>query len=545
MGDRISRAEAQANSGQNDAKDLAMLGHQEELTRKFSLVSMLAMAFCVLGTWAVFAQNLAAALTTGGPVSIFWGLLLVTLCNLCVAVSLGELCSSMPTALGQAYWVYRLWNTPSGRLLSYICASINTFGWWALTASQNAFMTEFLLGMKVMFDNEWSGASKGWVQFLIYTGITILFTAFNLIACRSDKTLPWFNNFVGVGFGGLFIAISVALLATVGEKPDLSFQSPSFVFGAWINDSGWSDGVVWFVGLVQAAYGLTAFDAVIHMVEEIPMPGRNAPKAIYLSVLCGAASGFVFMVAVLFCIQDIDAVLDSPIGLPFVEVMQSVLGLTGAAVLSALFIFNGFGQGISVLTSASRLTWGFARDGGLPWGSYFAHVDPVWKVPARALWLQCVIISLIGVLYLFSNTVLSAILSVSTIALTISYAIPISVLLVVGRDKLPPREFSLGRFGTVANWISLVYCVITSVFFFFPAEPNPSPSDMNYAIAVFGIMVIFSIGFWFIKGRVTFLKTADSAHRATEARNLEIETYEGIDGGRQGSVKELSKDSKM
>ncbi|VUC30760.1 unnamed protein product [Clonostachys rosea] len=545
MGDRISRAEAQASSGQNDAKDLAMLGHQEELTRKFSLVSMLAMAFCVLGTWAVFAQNLAAALTTGGPVSIFWGLVLVTLCNLCVAVSLGELCSSMPTALGQAYWVYRLWNTPSGRLLSYVCASINTFGWWALTASQNAFMTEFLLGMKVMFDNEWSGASKGWVQFLIYVGITIFFTTFNLVACRSDKTLPWFNNFVGVGFAGLFITISIALLATVGSKPDLSFQSPSFVFGAWINDSGWSDGVVWFIGLVQAAYGLTAFDAVIHMVEEIPMPGRNAPKAIYLSVLCGAVSGFVFMVAVLFCIQDIDTVLDSPIGLPFVEVMQSVLGLTGAAVLSALFIFNGFGQGISVLTSASRLTWGFARDGGLPWGSYFAHVDPVWKVPARALWLQCAIISLIGVLYLFSNTVLSAILSVSTIALTISYAIPISVLLIVGRDKLPPREFSLGRFGTVANWISLIYCVITSVFFFFPTEPNPPPSDMNYAIAVFGIMVIFSFGFWFIKGRVTFLKTADSAHLATEARSLEIETYEGVDGGRKGSVKEFPKDSKI
>jgi amino acid transporter len=265
MGDRISRAEAQANSGQDDAKDLAMLGHQEELTRKFSLVSMLAMAFCVLGTWAVFAQNLAAALTTGGPVSIFWGLVLVTLCNLCVAVSLGELCSSMPTALGQAYWVYRLWNTPSGRLLSYVCASINTFGWWALTASQNAFMTEFLLGMKVMFDNEWSGASKGWVQFLIYTGITICFTAFNLVACRSDKTLPWFNNFVGVGFAGLFVTISIALLATVGAKSDLSFQSPSFVFGAWINDSGWPDGVIWFVGLVQAAYGMLIHDQHVHL----------------------------------------------------------------------------------------------------------------------------------------------------------------------------------------------------------------------------------------------------------------------------------------
>lgn len=34
-----------------DAKDLAELGHVEVLVRKFDLWSMLALAFCVLGTW--------------------------------------------------------------------------------------------------------------------------------------------------------------------------------------------------------------------------------------------------------------------------------------------------------------------------------------------------------------------------------------------------------------------------------------------------------------------------------------------------------------
>ncbi|CAM1508820.1 Fc.00g025590.m01.CDS01 [Cosmosporella sp. VM-42] len=541
-----TKAEGRMAPGAADALDLAELGHEQVLTRKFSLLSMLSLAFCVLGTWAVFAQNLAAALTTGGPVSIFWGLCLVTFCNLCVATSLGELCSSMPTALGQAYWVSRLWDTPSGRFASYLCASINTFGWWALTASQNAFMTELLLGMKVMFDNDWAGASKGWVQFLVYIGITVFFTGFNLIACRSDKTLPYFNNFIGIGFISLFVVISMALLISTGTKPDLNFQPASFVFGAWINQTGWSDGVTWFIGLVQAAYGLTAFDAVIHMVEEMPSPRRNAPKAIYLSVICGAVSGFIFMMACLFCIQDFDRVLDSPTGFPFVEVLQSVLGLTGGAVLTALFLFNGFGQGISVLTSASRLTWGFARDGGLPWGSYFSYVDPTWKVPMRALWLQCIIISLIGVLYLFSNTVLSAILSVSTIALTISYAIPIIVLLSFGRDKLPPREFSLGKFGLVANLVSVAYCIITTIFFFFPEGPSPGVRDMNYAIAVFGIMLVISLMYWIVQGRVTYLKTKHSADRAHYARQLEMETSEGLEvtqGGQLDRKSQLNKDA--
>lgn len=39
-----------------DACDLAALGHSQSLTRKFDIWSILALAFCVLGTWSTFAQ---------------------------------------------------------------------------------------------------------------------------------------------------------------------------------------------------------------------------------------------------------------------------------------------------------------------------------------------------------------------------------------------------------------------------------------------------------------------------------------------------------
>lgn len=371
-----------------DARSFDDIGHINTLSKKFDLWSMLALAFCVLGTWSTFAQGLASGLSAGGPVSILWGLCLVFVCNICVAVSLGELCSSMPTALGQAYWVHRLWNTPSGRFLSYLCAWINTFGWWTLTASQVAFMTDFTLSLKVMFAPEWSGASKSWVQFLLYLGITLLLTVVNLTACRKDRILPIFNSFVGVWFIGLFFIFSLALLISVGTKSNMQFQPASFVFGAWLNETGWNNGVTWFLGLLQGAYGLTAFDAVIHMVEELPSPRTNGPKVIWLAVLCGAISGFMFMVVCLFCIQSLDLVLDGPTGLPFVELMQQTVGLQGGCALLSLFVFNGLSQGVSIATSGSRLTWGFARDGGIPWSTYFSRVDPVWKVPARSLCLQ-------------------------------------------------------------------------------------------------------------------------------------------------------------
>lgn len=493
-----------------DAGDLAALGHSETLSRKFDVWSMLALAFCILGTWSTCSQDLATGLENGGPIAILWGMVLVFCCNVCVAVSLGELCSSMPTALGQAYWVSRLWDTPWGRFASYMCAWINTFGWWTLTASQNAFMTEFLLGMKLMFDPEWSGGDKGWIQFLVFVGVTIAFTIFNHVACRNEKILPGFNNFVAVGFVGLFLALIMGLPIAIGTNADLHFQSAKFAFGKWINGTGWNDGITWFLGLVQSAYGLTAFDSVIHMVEEIPAPRRKAPMTMYLAVIFGAASGWLFMLMCIFCIQDLELLLDPPSGQPFIELIADVVGLKGAAVFIALFTFNGMGQGISVLTSASRLTWSFSRDGGIPFGRYFAYVDPYWVAPVRSLWLQCAIISLVGVLYLFANTVLQAILSVSTIALTISYAMPIVALMAAGRDALPSGgTFRLGKFGPVANWVSVIYCVITTIFFLFPSAPNPSPADMNYAIAVFGVMLVVSLGFWFVQGKRTFMRLSD------------------------------------
>lgn len=496
-----------------DAVDLAELGHSQALSRKFDTWSMLSLAFVVLGTWSVFAQSLASGLTNGGPITILWGLCLVTFCNTCIGVSLGEMCSSMPTAMGQAYWVSRLWPTPAGRFLSYLCAWINTFGWWTLSASTVAFMTEFILGMNLLFDEISTAPQTGWVQFLVYLGTTVLLTLLNIISCRRDKILPIFNNFVGITFAGLFFVFGLALLISVGTRDGLHFQPASFVFGAWINRTGWSDGIVWFMGLVQSAYGLTAFDAAIHLVEEIPAPRKNIPRVIWLSIICGAGTGFLFMIVCLFSIQDLERVLDPTTGLPFMDLVKSTVGLQGAAVLIALFIINGLGQGVTVVTTASRLTWGFARDGGIPWSPYFSHVDETWKAPVRALWLQGIIIGLVGLLYTFSNTVLEAIVGVSTIALTISYAIPILTLLLVGSNKLPPAEFCLGRYGAIINWVSIVYCLVTTVFFFFPAEPNPAVAEMNYAIAVFGIILLFSVGFWFIKGRQTYLQVEDIAGR--------------------------------
>ncbi|WPH04748.1 Hypothetical protein R9X50_00764300 [Acrodontium crateriforme] len=505
-----------------DVQDLAMLGHSQTLTRKFNMWSMLALGFTVLGTWSTFAQDMASGLINGGPITILWGLVLVTICNVCVALSLGELCSAMPTALGQAYWVYRLWDTRTGRFVAYCCAWINVFGWITITASQIAFMTEFLLEIRLIFDENWQGASQGWTQFLVYLGITLIFAGINAVACRRDAVLPWFNNIVGIQFAALFVVFAMALLIAVGTKPELHFQPVSFALGGWINETGWPDAIVWFTGLIQAAYGLTAFDSVIHMAEEIPNPRELIPKLLYLAIIIGAATGGIFMVVCLFCIQDVEAIINSETTVPFVKLVVSTIGRGGGTALIVLFLVNGILQGVSIMTTSIRMTWGFARDGGVPFSPYLSKVDPYWNVPMRALWAQAFCIGLVGVLYLFANTVLQAVLSVSTIALTVSYILPIVALLVAGRDKLPSRRFHLGRWAPLINWIGIVYCTVTTVFFFFPGGPNPAIADMNWAIVVFGVMVVIAIVFWFVKGKNTFMETTSAAIDLAKAQEAEL-----------------------
>ena len=43
-------------------------------------------------------------------------------------------------------------------------------------------------------------------------------------------------------------------------------------------------------------------------------------------------------------------------------------------MMSALIIVS-FCSAFGILASVSRLTWAFARDGGMPFSSYFQHVS--------------------------------------------------------------------------------------------------------------------------------------------------------------------------
>lgn len=89
------------------------------------------------------------------------------------------------------------------------------------------------------------------------------------------------------------------------------------------------------------------------------------------------------------------------------------------------------------------------------------------------------------------------------------------ILLIRGRHLLRPESFpsptwTLGPIlGPICNTVALCYTAVTTVFFLFPPVNNPSAADMNYAVAVFGLVAIVSIVTWFVQGRKDFVGPRD------------------------------------
>jgi choline transport protein len=82
--------------------------------------------------------------------------------------------------------------------------------------------------------------------------------------------------------------ISLVLLACAGSHDD--FTSAEFVFTSFANETGYSDGIAWILGLLQSALSLIGYDVVLHMTEEMPTPRIDAPIAMIMAVAVGGVT---------------------------------------------------------------------------------------------------------------------------------------------------------------------------------------------------------------------------------------------------------------
>lgn len=88
------------------------------------------------------------------------------------------------------------------------------------------------------------------------------------------------------------------------------------------------------------------------------------------------ATGLIMIVTYAFCVGDIDEVLASQTGFPFIQVFLNVTNSVKATTgMTMLILILQFCAAISNVATTSRQMYAFARDKGLPFSNFLSRVS--------------------------------------------------------------------------------------------------------------------------------------------------------------------------
>lgn len=201
--------------------------------------------------------------------------------------------------------------------------------------------------------------AKSWQTFLFMAAFTFLGA---IVLTLGKRVLPYVQATSGVCHVVFFFVITIVLLAMSKKAPS------SFVWTTFDNSGGWSsNGISFCIGLLLPAYSISGADGCVHMAEEVRNAAWNIPRAFIWTLIINGTMAFVIMVVSLYCITDLDAVLNGDTGYPFIEIMLQATGSTAAtSVMDIMMLFIMITCSFCLLAAGSRLAWSFSRENGFP-----------------------------------------------------------------------------------------------------------------------------------------------------------------------------------
>jgi amino acid transporter len=174
------------------------------------------------------------------------------------------------------------------------------------------------------------------------------------------------------------------------------------------------------------------------------------------SVAVSGLAGWAMLAAVVLAIPDLDAAAARG-EQAFAWIMGTVLPPGLALVLNTGILLAQYGCGLAALTSASRMAFAFARDGGLPGSNAWRRVDPALGTPVTAIWG----VAALTVLFTVSTPVYATITAVCTIFLYISYMLPTALgALAYGRTWTRMGPWDLGRWFRPLAGVNVLGCIV-------------------------------------------------------------------------------------
>lgn len=412
--DDAPSAETSADARQviaDDVHTLHQMGYAQELARRMSGFSNLAISMSIICILAGGITSFHLGFCTVGGAAIGLGWPLVCLFSLVVALTMGQVASAFPTAGGLYHWAAIL----GGRGWGWVTAWFNLVGLVTVLAAINVGAFQFGAGC---FAPEW--LESPWIQALSVTAITLSQAAINHLGIRVTTRL---TDFSGYWILVVAIVLTVALLAGAS-----SWDWTRLI--RWENFSGlpaesaiWPQSQSWLglfaLSFLLPAYTITGFDASAHVSEETIGAARNVPRGIVRSVGISGLFGWFMIAAIVVAMPDLRQGAERGGGVvqwTMASVLPGWLNLS----LCAGMVVAQYLCGLATVTSASRMAYAFARDGGLPASTVLRRVCPRYRTPDVAIWT----VSIAAVLFTLYTPVYSTITAVCTICLYVSYVLP-------------------------------------------------------------------------------------------------------------------------
>ncbi|WP_051330949.1 amino acid permease [Aneurinibacillus terranovensis] len=478
-----------ARTKENSGDDLNAFGYKQELLRDMGGFSNFAISFSIISILTGAVTLYGFGFNQGGPAVMGIGWPFVTLFVLFLAAALAELTSAIPTSGAIYHWASIL----GGPGWGWFSAWLNMVGQVATVAGIDFGCAGF--ASSLLFDHPTKGQTL-----LVYAVILASHALLNHVGIRIVAKL----NDVSAIYHMVGVGIIIGSLVYFGPSKDVSY-----LFDMSFSTVANSSTPYWFaflVGLLQAQWTITGYDASAHTSEETVDAKIRAPWGVYLSVALSGIFGFMMLALVTLSIKDPAAVAAGGGNAFIVVIEQAMGGVFGRATLWMVTIAMWF-CGLSSITSASRMIYAFARDKGLPLSNIWGKVSSKFRTPFNAIWLTGALAFACG---LFDN-VYAVVTSLSVIGLHSSYAVPLFLKMRAqykgvwtAGDNGP---WSLGSWSVIVNVIAVAWiCFITILFVTAPSDiPLTATFTLHYATGkAFGTVLILLFLLYRIRARKHF-----------------------------------------
>jgi len=465
----LAKPPCYARTSAEDEEDLARLGYATQFLRAMGGFSNFAISFSIISILTGAVTLFDYGLSMGGPREMTLGWPIATLGTLFVALSMAELCSALPTSGGMYHWSAEL----GGPLWAWLTAWLNIVGLIAAIAGIDYGCAQFLLPT-LGFESRASSL------FLVYGIILLSQTLVNQYSARVVARLNDLSAVVHIV--GVIVLIG-ALLAFAPKQPiqflwSRAHLSPIRAPYAWL----------FVLGLLQAQWTYTGFDASAHVAEETIDPRRRAPWGMVTSVAVSGVFGYLLILSLTWAIPNVGGILTArdsggnPIPAVFTIVRTSLGDRAVGAVLGLTILAMWF-CGLAALTSVSRIIFALARDNGMPLSSLWRKVSDTRKTPGHAIWLSSAL-ALGAMIY---SRAYSVVTSISVIGFYLSYIIPVYLGWIKKASWVSKRgPWNLGKWSNLINLLAIIWGVFICAVMVMP--PNG-----RAGVAIIGVMAILLI----------------------------------------------------